>query len=803
MRLYAILTPLLIPLALGASSATPVAHAILILHPADGSWRIQEADRIVFNGKDKLRAAAANASNVRPDEYKKFEPITILQAGVIRKHAGGFLVRKHENVWQPILPDGLGLKQSTSLAAVWSSATVAVQQDKKAKSLTPIAVADLFAELPGADRDRAIADFLLDASDFRGVGEDGEAAAFEERMSLLAGVAPTLAGAPAARVRQWLLSEMQSIDRKLSAGSAHIVDLNRGLQYAAVSDQAYPNDEAQKAARGSLRDKKTELDRRVAILKALAAGELWDPLIEKYGDFERWDNSFEDIRKLWQAAFERSAAEHKAKANSQLSKLPCQARQELETVLKLNPGDKEARTLLDDAISECENLGGHSCGKTEDPKSAEYRTVGRFLDAAESYANIGRFEEAEEQLKFAEARAKDSPRVLLARAGLFEAGKKPLKALDVLDRYMRCAAGPDADKGEKLRTDIKIQLERDKKDLKEAVAKAEAAGDFVDALKRLNEAAALDDGDPDVLLRAGIESAINRRYTDAERFLNQYLRLPASTTGSKRSDVINLVPQMKPAAAEPDGVRNWFSGYKSPPGLFYCPISLAPNARIAEVRGSRKLTANWQWSEGRLASVTTTVQQPGEKGFAAYFDYFKDGRSVRRVDREPFNPKEDPPLPSFTPNGAIAKAQGTFVVLANHPAIDPEMVSRLLGKNVAIVVTGNPYFHPFAWSEICQFVVQYDDQNRVVSAVQIVSEGRASRTLDFKWDGPRLKEIAERGGDYRRSMTYAGDRLVEEIVFFRGRNAKIVYKYSGDRLASARCDDDFSLDNRSREVTFH
>jgi hypothetical protein len=458
--------------------------------------------------------------------------------------------------------------------------------------------------------------------------------------------------------------------------------------------------------------------------------------------------------------------------------------------------------LLDDAISECENLGGRSCGKAEDPKSAEYRTVTRFLADADSYANTGRFDEAEAALRSAESRAKDSPRVLFARATLFETQRRPLKALDVLNQYMSCVSGTDAEKGEASVSRIKVNLENDKKNLKQEVAQAETAGNYVDAMKKLDEALALDESDPDVLVHAGIESAINRRYSDAVRLLNQYLRLPASSTGSKRSEVINILPQVKPAAAEPDGAPNWFSGYKSPPGIFYCPVSLAPNPHIVDVHGSRKLTATWQWADNLLSSVKTVIQQPNETGFTAYFDYFKDRRAVRRIDKTQFDPKEYPPIPSFTPTGAVSKGQGTFVVLANYPAIDPLMVSRLMGKNVSVLVTGNPYFHPFAWDGIFAFVAQYDDQNRVVSAAEIAPEGHASRSLDFKWDGLRLVEVAERGGEYKRTMTYLGGRLVEEIVSYRGKNSKITYKYSEDRLVSARCDDDPSLGNRSREVKF-
>jgi hypothetical protein len=51
-------------------------------------------------------------------------------------------------------------------------------------------------------------------------------------------------------------------------------------------------------------------------------------------------------------------------------------------------------------------------------------------------------------------------------------------------------------------------------------------------------------------------------------------------------------------------------------------------------------------------------------------------------------------------------------------------------------------------------------------------------------------------------MTYSGGRLVGETVTYGSRNSKIEYKYSGNQLTGARCDDDPSLDNRNCTVTF-
>ncbi len=802
MRICGIRSSFLLLLLLCIPVVVPAAQVVLVLRLADGSWQIQEGEKLTFNQKDKLRVGPRDKAELRPDEYKALRPAPAAQVGMIRRHAGGFLARKSGDGWDPVVPDGLNLKTSSSLAAIWSSTAIALQRDKNAKSAGQVQSADLFAILPGPDASEAVVNFILEPGNFTGTGQKDDAASFEERMSLLVGTVPFVQGPAAGRLKQFLLAEMVSAERKLSAGSAQWSVLQEGLRYAVESEKAYPGDEQQRKVRDSLRQQEDWVIQQAAILKTLAAGGLWDPLIEKYSKFERWGSSFEDIRKLWEGAFARSAEDHIAGAKRRTTaKLPCAAKEELTLALKLAPGNREARVLLDDAISECENLQGSTCGKAEDPKTSDYRTVTQYLADTDSYASTGRFEDAEASLASADARAKGSPRVLFTRANLFMARKKPLLALAELDKFTGCVSGPDAEKGAALKSKIRITLENDKKQLNKAISDAEAAGDYTSAMKKLDEALALDDSDAQFLLRGGIEASINRRYDDAEKFLQSYLSLPASVTGSKRAEVINLAPLVKPRPAVGEGAANWFSGYKSPAGVFYCPISLAPSVHIAEVHASRKQNAVWQWANNRLISVQTTTQQAA--GFNAYFDYFKDGRGVRRISEKPFDPKEDPPVPAFTPNGVVSKASGTFLALANHPAIDPLMVSRLMGKNVAVVVTGNPYFQPFVWNGIYAFVVQYDDQNRVASAHLIVDEGQPSFDLDFKWDGPRLTEIAERGGaGYRRTMNYRDGRLLGEIVSFHGKNSKIEYKYIGDRLASAHCDDDQSLEGRSRDVVF-
>jgi len=113
----------------------------------------------------------------------------------------------------------------------------------------------------------------------------------------------------------------------------------------------------------------------------------------------------------------------------------------LKIASQRSPADKTIAGLLDEVKSESEaDRGGiksetGGCGFSRVP-------AGDALPCrCDNYAASGQFDEAEQQLAQAEALAKDSPRVMFARAKLFDARKQPLKALDVLDEYMRSVSG--------------------------------------------------------------------------------------------------------------------------------------------------------------------------------------------------------------------------------------------------------------------------------------------------------------------------------------------------------------------------
>lgn len=147
-----------------------------------------------------------------------------------------------------------------------------------------------------------------------------------------------------------------------------------------------------------------------------------------------------------------------------------------------------------------------------------------------------------------------------------------------------------------------------------------------------------------------------------------------------------------------------------------------------------------------------------------------------------------------------------YLTLWNNPRLDTRLAWKVTGKRAAVGFSGNKFFHPFVWDAIHLFEFDYDDQGRVLHAWEL-GDATAPR-LDFTWEGQRLVKIAgydpNGGVVYSRTLNYSGDRLTSEsIVQPGGKTSRIEYKYDKlGKLVEADCDNDQTLDGRSRKVHF-
>src|ERR1019366_5081987 len=159
--------------------AVPIhaAQVIIVLRPGGTGWQVVEADKITFNQKEKLRTGSSQSLDLRPDAYKKLPQVDIVRAGTLRRHAGGYLVRRMESGWVPVAAEAQ-VKTATTFAALWSSTTVAYQAQAKAKTVTTLRADEIYAIVPGPEQSESLANLIADPKNFQGLGETSADAAF-------------------------------------------------------------------------------------------------------------------------------------------------------------------------------------------------------------------------------------------------------------------------------------------------------------------------------------------------------------------------------------------------------------------------------------------------------------------------------------------------------------------------------------------------------------------------------------------------------------------------------------------------
>ena len=251
-------------------------------------------------------------------------------------------------------------------------------------------------------------------------------------------------------------------------------------------------------------------------------------------------------------------------------------------------------------------------------------------------------------------------------------------------------------------------------------------------------------------------------------------------------------------SAEPaDGVPNWMSGKRYPPGkLFYDPISLAFVPRMVAVSGTRLPTAgtSFTWDSLRLVNIETKVSE--SKGDSGHTTFFVD------VEYAPGTLRMTGVGPRGTQDGKRVSYPLTFW---NDPRVNIGLL-QATGKVAARGWSGNPVFDPFIWTGVYLFDFKYDDKGRVIEALPVADETRGrsfSEALTFQWDDAtnRLKAITSKS--YQRILKYDNKgRLVSEEATFRKVKATTSYQYAGDGVVPRRAISNSVFDQQQRSAFF-
>jgi hypothetical protein len=859
------ITNLLIGAAVLVTPGPVLGQYALVLRSGE-AYEIKEVQIFLVNGKDSGRIWPGKAGDSGdPKGNGKLRQEKFSAANCLRKSDDGLLIHHAGSEWVSWIPE-LKSKDQGNAAERWAHAEITYKKSKQDKEATPLPWPQLQFLVPTVEGADALERLSSDFTQFTWPGRS-PMDAFWDRQRLRAAIVKTYpTSAAAGRIHDSFQQSLALYLTTWDRGGRPATYLETALNVGAASTIAFPNDAALQKLTSDLRSRKALLDRRIAVLSSLEAGEQCDGYLIRYLDFEPFDASFPKLADARRTCYQQSAAVHLENAKFLAKKKNfAVALAELRIARQRQPDSEDIereQESLRIAAARIASAEAASKGRKPDPFAPEQVQLRRHLQLAQSLLNDGKKAEAIEELKRAEASDPSAPDLLLMQARLAQNGGELVKAIAFLDRYE--ASGVTAEQftaGDQLRTSIVYDLEKRKHALQDAIKADFSQQRFLGALQGSVSGLQLDPDNGEFLYYGGINAAILRKAAQGKGLIERYLKVSDSRSGDPKErrsamNVLSMIDRNKTAAQPASNAqRSWFSGGEIPEGVFYDPLSLAFQPKVASVKASKKLKVTFSWNRSQLVSVVSKFEDAhtGMNIFSAVvagaaaasggvgtmvtqgidsdtsvfqFTYYDKEPQVLRVSttREEYHGGSSTSSISagtttggvYTPGTTSTVSQGQdeewqnsnegFLTLLNNPRVDPDIARAATGVNITTGFSGNAYFHPFVWDGIHLFDLFYDSEGRIAFATEHGKTGR----LEFSWDGRKLMKVIKREGSqsnaqvtYSRTLSYAGNKLILETIEFRGRSSKITYKYDKqDKLIEAECSEDLSLDSRSRTATF-
>jgi len=796
-----------------AASAT--LYASVLVSRSDKGLQFTDALSITINGKNKVLSLGS--------QPKITSPIGNLPSGrvggtLLKDRDSNTIATYEQGSLEYILPSGLPKNTAPDPAAIWRTATISYRTSSSGKTAIDVPAEQFVAFL--ADGLAELTRICMDPRALEVIGGKGKA--FPTQVELLSAAVKAYSSDPAmAPLKRYVEGSMRGRYEQFESGGAGVDVLAEGLKFAQLSQAAYPNDAEQDRLRKALMGRQAWLDRKIAILRALTAAGHWDAILLGFRDFEKYELAFPDMAGKHVEVLKQSMQYHREAAKSHLAEGDYGAAvRDLRAAISRQPSDTGLQEEARQAWTEySRRLAIDRHGKREKLSAGQHDAVERHLFFADQNKQAKGLDEALKNVVAAESVlskslppgtiAPESLRVQYKKAEILAAQGRISEALATLDAYDQMAVDEERQPANQLRNQFLFQLEKTLTDVKSQMQRAWVESQYHRVRDLCIQASRLAQDDAELLYNAGLSSLITRHTDEARAYLTHYLEVSDTLDANteQRARARRVLPTIADTSGPEQGDVNWLSGKKLPKGVYYCPISLAFQPRVERIDASNRLKLVYEWDGDRLKSIAPVFEKNEHETDEKKISFLYDSGLPQVVSVK----YENEPQTSLgaDPDEAFKRFS---VVLLNNRLADPIAIQKLTGKNVTIGISGNRFFNPFVWEKIYFFRLTYDDNGRVSEAHEMNARAGALTDLVLKFDWNELQLARVRGYQgaderrreqiYERTLQYQDGRLVSEEIQGQGKASRIRYNYTGNRIVSAICDKDLSLDGRSRQVTF-
>ena len=788
------------------------AHAGILVSRGAQGLEFSDAVAVTLNNKDKAHSLGAQPALSGPINKLPQVPLS----GILIMDTGaGVLARYDQGKADYVVPQGLPKTAPENPAAIWKTARITVKKTPQDKTGTDVPAASFVAYLPAGAPE--LTKLCMDEDALQFIGGKGKV--FPAQMELMTAVVKAYKSNPAmAPLARFVEDSMRQRYEAFESGAAGMEAITQGLKFVELSQSVYPADPAQDKLRKAMIGRKQWLDRKAAILRALAAGEQWDAFLIGDREFEPYQPSFPDVAAKRGEALKASLQFHQSLAAARKEEGDFGgAYREYRLASARKPSDVGLR---DEALQVWTEYSRRVATDRQSKRTrlqpGQKTNIDRYLDFADRYKASKNLDEALKSVTDAEALLKrslapgeivpETLKVLYKKADILGAQERTGEALAALEEYDLIAVGDERKEAESLHNALLFTLRAPLKDMKAKVQAALKDGRYHQALQLAMQGLKMKTDDADLLYDAGMSAMIARKTDESREYFTRYLEVSDTldAKAEERAMVRRVLTSMTAAevpAPAAQGTPNWFSGNPLPQDVFYDPMSLAFQPHIERVEASNKLRTNFEWDGEKLKSVTPVFEKnehiTAEKKISLGYD--DRGRVVWASDSD-----EARPAVPTDPDEAYKRAS---VLLPNNPYVDLRAIQKITGTNLALGIAGNRFFNPFVWEKLYYFRLIYDGEGRVVQAEEL-SGPKGSPTgmvLELEWNGTQLDAIRgfqAKAKIYERTMQYQDGRLMTEEIQGTGKPAHVKYTYVGTRLTAAEVSNDPSTDNRSRKVAF-